>query len=84
MSGDAERVVAVNRLPIELGPFLKLAGLARSGGEAKTLTAAGRIAVNGEVERRRGRMLAAGDRVCVGDSAAVVVAARADNGEPVR
>jgi ribosome-associated protein len=65
-SGGALREVAVERLPVPLGAFLKLAGAVRSGGEAKERIAGGQVRVNGEVERRRGRSLAAGDRVSLG------------------
>ncbi|MDY5155712.1 RNA-binding S4 domain-containing protein, partial [Actinotignum urinale] len=42
------------RLPIKLGQFVKLASLAASGAEARELTEAGDISVNGQVETRRG------------------------------
>lgn len=51
------------RLPITLGQFLKTAGLVSTGGEAKQVIAAGLVTVNGEVDTRRGRKLAAGDVV---------------------
>ena len=50
-------------LPITLGQFVKLAGWAGSGGDAKQLVAAGEVRVNGEAETRRGRKLALGDAV---------------------
>ena len=50
-------------MPVPLGAFLKLAGAARSGGEAKQRVLAGDVWVNGEVERRRGRGLVDGDAV---------------------
>lgn len=50
-------------LPITLGRFMKLAGLAATGGEAKHLVADGSVRVNTEVETRRGRRLADGDVV---------------------
>jgi ribosome-associated protein len=49
--------------PIELAQFLKLKRLVGSGGEAKLLIQSGQVKVNGEVETRRGRKLAAGDVV---------------------
>lgn len=59
---------------IRLGQFLKFAGLLDSGGEVKEAVADGRVTVNGEVDRRRGRQLQIGDvvaldgrRVRVGD-----------------
>ena len=52
--------------PLPLGAFLKLAGVAGTGGHAKIIVQSGDVAVNGEVETRRGRMLQAGDVVSVG------------------
>jgi ribosome-associated protein len=52
--------------PLPLGAFLKLAGVAGTGGHAKIIVQSGDVAVNGEVESRRGRMLQAGDVVSVG------------------
>ena len=50
---------------ITLDALLKACGVAGSGGEAKLRIAAGEVAVNGEVELRRGRKLRAGDVVDV-------------------
>ena len=52
--------------PLPLGAFLKLAGVAGTGGHAKIIVQSGDVAVNGDVETRRGRMLQAGDVVSVG------------------
>jgi ribosome-associated protein len=52
---------------IRLGQLLKLAGLVGSGSEAKDLLAAEDVLVNGEPEDRRGRQLAPGDVVRIGD-----------------
>jgi len=49
--------------PIRLDQFLKLHGLAQSGGEAKHLIQDGAVKVNGETETRRGRKLRSGDVV---------------------
>jgi ribosome-associated protein len=68
----AERRVGIRSETIDLGALLKLARIAGTGGEAKRLIQDGRVAVNGVVERRRGRQLHPGDRVEV-DGAAVVV-----------
>ena len=57
--------IAVNG-PLPLGSFLKLAGIAGTGGHAKVLVQAGEVVVNGEVETRRGRTLQPGDVVAVG------------------
>ena len=58
---------------IRLGQVLKLAGIAGSGGEARGLVEEGRVSVNGEVERRRGRQLRPGDEVAVDDEALRIV-----------
>lgn len=65
--------VEVN-LPITVGQFVKAAGLAESGGEAKRLVLAGEVRVNGRVETRRGHKLSLGDVVEVGTRAASVTA----------
>jgi ribosome-associated protein len=54
--------VAVS-LPINLGQFLKVAGMAGSGGDAKSLIASGGVLVNGQTEQRRGHKLQFGDIV---------------------
>ena len=48
---------------IRLGQFLKFAGLFDSGGNVKEAIIDGDVAVNGEVDRRRGRQLQPGDIV---------------------
>ncbi|MBT0995847.1 RNA-binding S4 domain-containing protein [Cellulomonas sp. DKR-3] len=50
---------------IRLGQFLKLAGLAESGADARALVEDGAVTVNDEPETRRGRQLVRGDRVSV-------------------
>jgi ribosome-associated protein len=52
---------------IQLGAFLKLAGVASTGGHAKVIIQSGEIAVNGEIETRRGRTLHEGDVVAADD-----------------
>jgi ribosome-associated protein len=64
------RDVAVREDGIRLGQLLKLADLAESGAEAKALLTEGLVEVNGVVETRRGRQLARGDVVRVGDRGA--------------
>ena len=66
------RDVAIREDEIRLGQFLKLAGLAGSGAEAKLLLQDGGVTVNGEPEERRGRRLHRGDVVVLGDDAARV------------
>ncbi len=48
---------------LSLGAFLKVAGVAGTGGHAKLLIQEGEIKVNDDVETRRGRMLRPGDVV---------------------
>jgi ribosome-associated protein len=57
---------------IRLGQFLKLADLVGDGSESHRVITAGEVSVNGEPERRRGRQLARGDVVAVGDRSARV------------
>ena len=52
---------------ITLGQALKAANVVGTGGEGKMLIQHGEVLVNGEVETRRGRKLASGDVVEVGD-----------------
>jgi ribosome-associated protein len=56
--------VAVNG-PLPLGAFLKLAGAAHSGGDAKHAIQAGLVSVNGAVEVRRSHPVEPGDVVTV-------------------
>lgn len=69
VTGDQIREVQITGEMIRLGQLLKVAGLAGSGGEAKTLLAELAVTVNDEPEGRRGRQLARGDIVRVGDDA---------------
>jgi ribosome-associated protein len=69
------REVPISDESIRLGQFLKLASLIDSGADAKAVIADGMVAVNGEVETRRGRQLRAGDTVALGDETAVVTQA---------
>lgn len=50
---------------IKLDQFLKATDVAQSGGEAKLLIRSGEVAVNGEMELRRGRKLYDQDIVTV-------------------
>ena len=58
---------------IRLGQFLKLAGLADTGADARVLLDLGEVEVNGEPESRRGRQLRPGDVVVVGETSVRVV-----------
>ena len=57
--------VPISDASIRLGQFLKLAGLADSGADARLLLEDGVVTVNGEPETRRGRQLQRGDVVAV-------------------
>lgn len=70
---SAAREVAIKDDVIRLGQLLKLADLAGSGTDAKTLLESGGVTVNGQVETRRGRQLADGDVVETWSGAARVV-----------
>lgn len=59
--------VEVDSDMIRLGQFLKFADLIESGGEGKEVIAEGLVAVNGEIEVRRGRQLHDGDIVDLDD-----------------
>lgn len=48
---------------IRLGQFMKFVGFLDSGGDVKEAILDGDVAVNGEVDRRRGRQLQLGDIV---------------------
>lgn len=67
------REVVVREAGLRLGQLLKLAGLVDTGAEGKALLDAGGVAVDGEVERRRGRQLQDGEVVVARDQAVRVV-----------
>lgn len=50
---------------IKLDQFLKLVGIAQTGGQAKLMVQDGDVRVNGTIETRRGRKLVSGDQVTV-------------------
>ena len=56
-------VIEIRGEYIKLDALLKYAALVPSGGEAKTVVAAGLVRVNGEVCTMRGKKLRPGDRV---------------------
>jgi ribosome-associated protein len=64
---SAPRDVEIRDESIRLGQFLKLADLIDNGAEAKPLMMQGLVSVNGEMETRRGRQLAKGDVVTLGE-----------------
>lgn len=55
--------ITISTPSIKLGQYLKLAGLAETGGHAKELIAAGEVTVNDEVVTARGHTLHPGDTV---------------------
>lgn len=60
MSKASPEVVLVRAAPIELSRLLKFAGWFESGGEAKHAIQAGRVSVNGELERTVRKQIPAG------------------------
>ncbi len=71
-TAPAPREVTVREVPIELCQFIKFGGLADTGGAAKQLVARGRVQVNGALETRKRKQLAAGDQVTVEGQTIVV------------
>jgi ribosome-associated protein len=55
------RQVGISREPVELYKILKFAGLVSSGGEAKSVIAAGEVKVNGVIETQKRKKIASGD-----------------------
>jgi ribosome-associated protein len=48
---------------IQLDQFLKVMGIAQTGGQAKLLIQSGEVQLNGVIETRRRKKLVTGDRV---------------------
>jgi ribosome-associated protein len=65
--------IAIGDRGITLTQLLKLVGWADSGGQAKAWIGEGLVRVNGEVELRKRRQLAVGDRVALEDGPTVVI-----------
>lgn len=59
------RDIPIRTETIDLDRFLKLAGVAQSGGHAKQLIQSGEVTVNGETETRRRRTLCTGDVIAL-------------------
>lgn len=74
--------VRIHTETITLGALLKWAGVVGTGGEAKTLIASRRVLVNGQVETKRGRRVAAGDLVAVLGGPTLTVAVTDDAATP--
>ena len=49
--------------PLRLDQFLKMNLIAETGGQAKLLIQGGEVKLNGEIETRRRKKLAAGDQI---------------------
>lgn len=58
---------------INLTQVLKLAGWAANGGQAKAWIAEGRVRVNGEIELRKRKQMAVGDKVELEDGPTVTL-----------
>ncbi len=59
------RDISVDRFPIRLGQFLKLANIVSDGIEGKLMISNGEVTVNGTLELRRGKQLVAGDIISI-------------------
>ncbi len=57
---------------IKLNQFLKLMGIASTGGQAKLMIQGGEVLLNGIQETRRGKKLVPGDKVTVNGQTLVV------------
>jgi ribosome-associated protein len=64
---DAIEVPIIGEM-IRLGQLLKLAGVADDGAQARTLIEDGKVSVDGEVDRRRGRQVRPGSLVDLGET----------------
>jgi len=58
-------MMTISDQTIKLDQFLKLVGIASTGGQAKLMIQGGDVLVNGTLETRRGRKLVSGDNVTV-------------------
>ena len=69
MSNDSDQEAAPK---LTLDQFLKILGWVDSGGQAKVAIQSGEVQVNGQVDTRRRRQMAIGDRVEFQGQSAVV------------
>jgi len=61
---DSSKIIAELEADfVELYKILKFEGLADSGGRAKQVIADGQVSVNGEVETKKRKKIAAGDKI---------------------
>ena len=61
-----ERIVIINKEPVELYKILKFEGLVGSGGEAKNMIADGMVLLNDKVELQKRKKIMSGDVIEVG------------------
>ena len=64
---------------VTLNQFLKIAGIAYTGGEGKEMIQDGLVFVNGEQELRRGKKIRKGDEITISGSDIVYVAENEEN-----
>ena len=64
---------------VTLNQFLKIAGIASTGGEGKEMIQEGLVFVNGEQELRRGKKIRKGDEITISGSDIVYVAENEEN-----
>ena len=72
--------VEILREPVELYKILKFEGLVASGGEAKSVIAAGQVVVNGQAETRKRKKIVAGDVIVFGKNE-IILRLKADVSE---
>jgi len=58
---------------IKLDQFLKLCGVAQTGGQAKMIIADGLVVVNGEVSLQRGKKIRKDDKIIVDNTYSFIV-----------
>ncbi|MBT5483205.1 MAG: RNA-binding S4 domain-containing protein [Gammaproteobacteria bacterium] len=61
-----ERIVTINKEPVELYKILKFEGLVGSGGEAKNMIADGLVLLNDKVELQKRKKIMSGDVIEMG------------------
>jgi ribosome-associated protein len=57
------KYILINKEPVELFKILKFEGIASSGAEAKDVIAAGKVLVNGMIEKQKRKKMVAGDTI---------------------
>jgi ribosome-associated protein len=64
--------VEISHAPVELYKILKFEGMVGSGGEAKSVIAAGQVQVNGKIETQKRKQIGAGDIIEFGNECRIV------------